>query len=67
MSELREPTEVERKQDIEFLKHILFEIRDYARSTGQLSDELKPISEWILALLKIATFNGDGEEGVSDE
>ena len=54
MSELREPTEAERKQDIEFLKHILFEIRDYARSTGQLSDEtLKPIAEWILTLLKI--------------
>lgn len=64
MSELREPTESEREQDIEFLTHILFEIRDYARSTGQLPDEaLKSTAEWILTLLKIATFNGDGEEG----
>ena len=62
MSELREPTEAEREQDIEFLTHILFEIRDYARLTGQLPDEtLKSVAEWILALLKIATFNGDGE------
>ena len=63
MSELREPTESERELDIDFLTHILFEVRDYARSTGQLPDEaLKSIAEWILALLKIATFNGDGEE-----
>ena len=34
MEELREPTEVEREQDIKFLTHILFEIRDYARSAG---------------------------------
>ena len=62
MGELREPTESEREQDIKFLNHILFEIRDYARSTGQLPDEtLKSIAEWILALLKIATFNSDGE------
>ena len=33
MGELREPTESEREQDIKFLNHILFEIRDYARST----------------------------------
>ena len=58
MSELREPTESEREQDIEFLTHILFEIRDYARSAGQEPDEtLKATAEWILALLKVATFN----------
>ena len=67
MSELREPTEVEREQDIEFLTHILFEIRDYARSTGQLPDEtLKSVAEWIFALLKIATFNG-ADEVMKDE
>lgn len=32
--EYREPTEEEREQDIKFLTHILFEIRDYARSVG---------------------------------
>ena len=59
MEELREPTEVEREQDIKFLTHILFEIRDYARSAGQEPDEiLKATAEWILALLKVATFNG---------
>ena len=64
MSELREPTEYEREQDIEFLTHILFEIRDYARLTGQLPDEtLKSTAEWILALLKVATFNGEVAEG----
>ena len=63
MSELREPTESERELDIDFLTHILFEIKDYARSAGQEPDEtLKSIAEWILALLKIATFNGDSEE-----
>ncbi len=63
MDEMREPTEVERKQDIKFLTHILFEIRDYARSVGQEPDEtLKAIAEWILTLLKVATFNGgEGE------
>ena len=63
MKELREPTEVEREQDIKFLTHILFEIRDYARSVGQEPDEtLKATAEWILALLKVATFNGaEGE------
>ena len=64
MKELREPTEVEREQDIKFLTHILFEIRDYARSAGQEPDEtLKATAEWILTLLKVATFKGDGEEG----
>lgn len=59
MEELREPTEVEREQDIKFLTHILFEIRDYARSAGQEPDEtLRPTAEWILTLLKVATFNG---------
>ena len=63
MKELRGPTEEEREQDIEFLTHILFEIRDYARSVGQNPDEtLKATAEWILALLNVATFNGeDGE------
>ena len=63
MDELREPTEVEREQDIKFLTHILFEIRDYARSAGQEPDEtLKATAEWILTLLKVATFNGaEGE------
>ena len=58
MEELREPTEVEREQDIKFLTHILFKIRDYANSVGQEPDEtLKATAEWILALLKVATFN----------
>lgn len=62
MEELRETTEAEREQDIEFLTHILFEIRNYARSVGQEPDEtLRATAEWILALLKVATFNG--EEG----
>ena len=63
MEELREPTEEEREQDIEFLTNILFEIRDYAKSVGQEPDEtLKATAEWILALLKVATFNGaEGE------
>ena len=63
MEELREPTEVEREQDIKFLTHILFEIRDYARSAGQEPDEtLKATAKWILALLEVATFNGaEGE------
>lgn len=66
MEELREPTETERKQDINFLTHILLEIRDYAMSAGQEPDEtLKATAEWILALLKVATFNG-GEEGGDD-
>lgn len=59
MSELREPTGAEREKDIEFLTHILFEIRDYARSVGQEPDKtLKAVAEWILALLQIATFDG---------
>lgn len=63
MEELRESTEAEREQDIEFLTHILFEIRDYARSVGQEPDEtLKAIAEWILSLLKVATFNGGKNE-----
>lgn len=58
MDELREPTEEEREQDIRFITHILFEIRDYAKSAGQEPDEtLKSIAEWILALIKVATFN----------
>ena len=58
MDELREPTEEEREQDIRFITHILFEIRDYAKSAGQEPDEtLKSIAEWILELLKVATFN----------
>lgn len=62
MDEMREPTKEEREQDIKFLTNILFEIRDYARSVGQEPDEtLKTIAEWILTLLKVATFNG--EEG----
>ena len=62
MKELREPTEAERKQDTKFIAHIIFEIRDYARSAGQKPDEtLRATAEWILALLKVATFNG--EEG----
>lgn len=64
MSELREPTEAEREQDIKFLTHIILEIRGYARSAGQEPNEtLKTTAEWILALLQIATFNGtEGEE-----
>ena len=63
MEELRESTEMECEHDIKFLTHILFEIRDYARSAGQEPDKtLKAIAEWILALLKVATFNGaEGE------
>ena len=58
MDELREPTEEEREQDIRFITHILFEIRDYAKSAGQDPDEtLKSIAEWILALIKVGTFN----------
>lgn len=58
MDELREPTEEEREQDMRFITHILFEIRDYAKSAGQDPDEtLKSIAEWILALIKVATFN----------
>ena len=54
---------MEREQDIKFLTHILFEIRDYARSAGQEPDDtLKATAEWILALLKVATFNSaEGE------
>jgi hypothetical protein len=63
MGELREPTQEERKHDIKFLTHILFEIRDYAISAGQEPDEtLKATAEWILELLKVTTFNGaEGE------
>ena len=63
MDERREPTKEERERDIKFLTHILFEIRDYARSVGQEPDEtLKAIAEWILTLLKVATFNGGKNE-----
>ena len=58
MSELREPTEAEREQDIKFLTDIIFYIRNYAASCGQKPDDtLKSVAEWILAMLKIATFN----------
>ena len=58
MDELREPTEEEREQDIKFITHILFEIIGYAKSAGQEPNEtLKSIAEWILELLKVATFN----------
>lgn len=52
------------EQDIKFLTHILFEIRDYARSVGQEPDEtLKMVAECILGILHVATFNGtEGEE-----
>ena len=61
-SGLIEPTEAEREQDIKFLVHIIFEIRDYARSVGQEPDDtLKTVANWILAMLEIATFNGEGE------
>lgn len=60
--EYREPTEEEREQDINFLTHILLEIRDYAKSVGQEPDDtLKATAEWILGLLQIATFNGECE------
>lgn len=63
MSELQEPTKVEREQDVEFLVHILFEIRDYARSVGQEPDNtLKTVAEWILGILEVATFNGEEDE-----
>lgn len=59
MSDSREPTKEEREQDINFLTHILFEIRDYAISCGQEPDDtLKTVAEWILTMLKVATFNG---------
>ena len=59
MSNERELTEDEREQDIKFLTHILFEIRDYAKSCGQEPDDtLKTVAEWILGLLEVATFNG---------
>ena len=64
MSSEREPTKDEREQDIKFLTHILFEIRDYARSCGQEPDDtLKTVAEWILGLLEVATFNGKKEDG----
>lgn len=64
MIELRDPTEEEREQDIRFITHILFEIRDYAKSAGQDPDEtLKSVAEWILKLLKIGTFNDAEGEG----
>ena len=63
MSEFREPTKSEREQDIKFLVHILFEIRDYARSVGQEPDDtLKAVAKWILWILEVATFN-EAEEG----
>ena len=63
MSELREPSAQEREQDIKFLTHVLFEIRDYARSVGQEPDDtLKTTAEWILKLLEVATFNDTEDE-----
>lgn len=62
MEELREPTKKEREQDIKFLTDIIFYIRNYATSCGQKPDDtLRSVAEWILAMLKIATFNS--EEG----
>ena len=61
--ELRELTKEEREQDVKFLTHILWKIRNYAKEVGQNPDEtLKVVAEWILALLQIATFNAEGEE-----
>lgn len=61
MGELREPTE-ERKRDIDFLVRIIFEIRDYAKEAGQDPDDtLKAVANWILTLLQVSTFNGEGE------
>ena len=66
MEELREATEAEREQDIKFLTHILFEIRDYANSVGQEPDEtLRAFAEWIMAMLQIASFNGGASDGQS--
>lgn len=62
MKELREPTEEERKRDIDFLVRIIFEIRDYAKEAGQNPyDTLKSVANWILALLQTATFDEEGE------
>lgn len=63
MEEMRESTKEEREQDISFLTHIIFEIRNYAISAGQdPKDTLKSVAEWLSALsLQIATF--EGEEG----
>lgn len=62
MTELREPSNEEREQDVKFLTHILLEIRDYAKEAGQEPDDtLKSVAEWILAMLQICTFNYDGE------
>lgn len=63
MKELREPTKEERERDIKFLSHILCEIRDYAKKSGQEPDDtLKAVAVWILSLLQVCTFNEeDGE------
>jgi len=63
MSEFREPTKSEREQDIRFLVHIIFEIKDYARSVGQEPDDtLKAVAKWILGILEVATLNEAEEE-----
>lgn len=60
MIEEREPTKKEREQDIKFLTDIIFSIRDYAVLCGQEPDDtLRSVAEWILAMLEIATFNGE--------
>lgn len=63
MGEFMGQTVAEHEQDEKFLTHILMEIREYAKSHGQVPDEtLKTIAEWILGLLQIATFNDKKEE-----
>lgn len=63
MDELREPTKEELELDINFLTHILFEIRDYAKEVGQKPDDtLKAVADLILALLQVATFNGGAKD-----
>lgn len=58
MIELRMPTDEERKHDIEFITHIIFEIRDYAKEARLNPDDtLKAVANWILALLQVATYN----------
>lgn len=44
--------------DEEFMVHIISEICEYAKENGMIPDEtLKTVSENILALLTISTFN----------
>lgn len=45
------------KKDREFLIKIIYEVAKYARSNDYDIDEtMKAIAEWILAILKIGTF-----------